>query len=408
VHSVTSIPLSKGNRSAFAHDVLVMTAGLDVLLARSSAIAPEPRLERAASMLAEMGFSVLILGWDREGRQPKTQEAERGVRIRRVYAPGGYGRGLGNIPGLVLFNLALLHACARLKPRVVHAVDLDTALPALLSKRLFGSRFLYDIADWYSASRLRFARHKHFLKQLLDRLENWVARQADYVVLPDESRMAYLTARPSRCAIVYNTPEDCRTEALQTGVWAPYKPYVAYAGRLDQDRGIKEAILAADGAGIYLLLAGSGPLASDCAAAAQRARFVRYLGLLEYRRALALQEGAIAVLATYDPSVEINRLAAPYKLYEALMLGKPVIASIGTLPGRLVQEEGVGLAVTYGSVEELAGAFRYLVQNPTEAGKMGMRARGLYEERYSWARQRQKLQDIYIGLTRGDAQERTS
>jgi glycosyltransferase involved in cell wall biosynthesis len=130
--------------------------------------------------------------------------------------------------------------------------------------------------------------------------------------------------------------------------------------------------------------------------------------LLEYRRALALQEGAIAVLATYDPSVEINRLAAPYKLYEALMLGKPVIASIGTLPGRLVQEEGVGLAVTYGSVEELAGAFRYLVQNPTEAGKMGMRARGLYEERYSWARQRQKLQDIYIGLTRGDAQERTS
>lgn len=378
--------------------------GRDVLIARSSAIAPEPRVERAARWLAEEGLRVIVVGWDREMKFPEREVRANGVSIVRVRAKGGYGLGLRNLPGIVAFNCALLRAAWRYRPRVFHAVDLDTALPGFLAKRLFGARLFYDIADWYSASRLRSAgwRKCRWLCGIIDVVENWVVKQADCVCLPHEVRVEQLRSRPRRVVVIHNAPEDVRPAASSDGGRGGY---VVYAGSLYEDRGIRHLLEAARRAEVKLVVAGFGPLEQECGQAARESRCVIFYGHVDYARALELEAGAIAVAALYDPALEINRVAAPYKWYEAMMLGKPVIVAARTLPARVVSEHGTGLVVEYGDVESLGKAMRYLIEQPREVERMGARARQLYEKHYGCGRQRERLVAAYRELLGGGERE---
>ncbi len=357
-------------------------------------------MERAARCLAGEGFRVVVVGWDREMRFPTEERRAEGVTILRIRAKGGYGWGIRNLAGLILFNFQLLRLCWRLRPAVFHAVDLDTVITGLLVRRLFGSRVFYDIADWYSMSRPR-TRIGHegvwaLVARVVDRFENWVVRRVDCVCLPHEERAGRLSQRPRRLVVVHNSPEEGsvgaggRTEASRS--------YVIYLGGLYEDRGIEDMLLAAKESGIELVVGGFGPLEGMCERAAGESRAITFVGRVAYEESLRLQAGARAIIALYDPRLEMNRLAAPYKLYEAMMLGKPVIVAADTLPGKLAGQEKIGLVVRYGDRRELGEAMRYLVEHPAEAAEMGARARRLYEERFRWSQQCERLRRAYAEL----------
>ncbi|MGQ9533459.1 MAG: glycosyltransferase family protein, partial [Desulfotomaculales bacterium] len=129
---------------------------------------------------------------------------------------------------------------------------------------------------------------------------------------------------------------------------------------------------------------------------------VDFRGRVSHTEALALQRDALAVLALYDPQVANNRLAAPNKLFEAMMLGRPVITSVGTLAGQVVEREGIGLAVPYGDARRLAEAMAFLASHPAERRRMGEKARALYVQRYSFAEQCRRLREAYRAVLGGN------
>ena len=52
-----------------------------------------------------------------------------------------------------------------------------------------------------------------------------------------------------------------------------------------------------------------------------------------------LNAAADALFATYDPEVPNHRYSSPNKIFEAMMLGKPVIVARDTNADRLVEKE---------------------------------------------------------------------
>ncbi|MFN3691745.1 MAG: glycosyltransferase, partial [Fervidobacterium sp.] len=287
------------------------------------------------------------------------------------------------------------------RPKLIHAYDLDTVLPALLAKPFIRCKVVYDIADWYAQSR-RVGR----LKRLVEKIDRWVCQKVDYVIIAHEERIKQLGFQPKRLEVLYNSPPDVLKEVKSKQ--NKCKDYFVYVGVLQPDRGIDKIVEASKLAGTRVLIAGFGPLADYCGKVSSEYSNIEFLGQIPYEKTLELEANAIAILALYNPEIENNKYAAPNKLYEAMMLGKSIITTKDTLVGRFVEKESIGIVIDYNSVDELAMAMNKLQKDSTLSKTMGERSRMLYDKIYSSKKQCDKLCRIYgelLALRNASSQE---
>ena len=85
----------RGLRSREARDRRVKR----LVILRASRVAPDPRVERAASVAAARPVQVEVLAWDRDGGLERRSSFAHG-RIERFHRPAAHGRGMANLGGL--------------------------------------------------------------------------------------------------------------------------------------------------------------------------------------------------------------------------------------------------------------------------------------------------------------------
>ena len=359
-----------------------------VLLLRSKSPAGiEPRLAKVAATLARGGHEVHVLLWDRE-RAHAAMESLGGVTIHRyrVRAPEGQPGLVRRLPG---WWWHVLRTSLRLRPDVVHAVDLDTVLPAFAAARILRARLVYEIFDFYAE--MVTADLPPRLRSALARLERRMVAVPDLVILPDRRREVQLgAARPKRLIEILNVPEDRAVRRPPTEEFI-----VFYGGMIARDRGLKDLVAACESTGARLVVAGHGPDEADLLPYLESSPSCMYLGTIPYEAVLDRTAAASAVPALYDPAVPNNRLASPNKVFEAMMLSKPVIVSDGTAAADVVREVGCGLVVPYGDREALENALESLMLSPKASEAMGARGRAAFEARYNWRAMETRLLDAY-------------
>ena len=366
----------------------------NVFILRTTAIDPEPRVEKTAKWLQEAGFKITILGWDREGTS-KNKEIINGIAIERSKFKGKYGAGLGNLIGLVQFNIHILKRLFQSKPNIVHACDLDTLLPALIYCKITGNKLVYDIFDFYAESR-----YVGKLKRIISQLERWACKKCDSVTIVHEKRIEQLEpvldSTREKIEVIYNTPNEIKVNVADVK-----SNYFCYVGVLHPDRGIKNVInVVKQIPTIRFIYAGYGPLENELALLSSNVTNIEFMGRVDYDTALRLEAGALAIIAFYDSSLGGNNLyAAPNKLFEALMLGKPLITSEGTLLADIVKSEDIGYVIPFGDEDLLGKTLLHIVQNPIEIEQKGKRARYLYEIKYSAEIAKERLLGIYNKIT---------
>ena len=158
-------------------------------------------------------------------------------------------------------------------------------------------------------------------------------------------------------------------EAFAGGSRADQGRYLLVASRLSQEKGVGDAIAAADAVGAPLKIVGDGPAAEDVARRAAAARVeVELLGRVEPARVRELLAGAAAVLM---PSRYHE--FSPYSALEAMAQGVPVVATaMGGLPGLL----GEGRCVPMGDLDAFAARLAALWADPRSRQVRGHRAAG--------------------------------
>ena len=118
---------------------------------------------------------------------------------------------------------------------------------------------------------------------------------------------------------------------------------------------------------------------------------------MPYVDVLALEEKCDIISAMYDPSVSNNRFAAPNKLYESMMLSKPVMMCKNTGWDDLITENNIGILVE--PTEEGIGiGIDMFIRRKEEWREMGNRAFSIYKKDYSWSVMRNRIQDLYQDL----------
>ncbi len=355
--------------------------GFVILFLRSSDIGIDSRLRRYCRGLRAANIPHSALFWNRDG-------SARGDAlipdVRFVASRHDAGRFTMLLTLLKLNAFALRHMWRNRKAvRLVHAVDLDTVLAAWLFNWLTGTPYIYDIYDNYPDSRGLSG----MARKPIDWLEASVIRRAALVILADATRTAqHAPIDPAKLMIVENVPDIDRA-TLPQGTRSPAQGAplrIGYLGTFDpQYRGLEDIITVTRANGqVELHLAGFGalePYLEEQAAACPR---IHLHGAMDHAEGLALLANCDIILGLYYLDVPNHRFAAPNKYYEHLLLGKPLLTSLGTPPGSKVRAHDTGWAVADGA-GPLSVAVAEALKQPERNAAMGARASALWQRDFS-------------------------
>jgi len=372
-----------------------------VWILRSNPVSPDPRVEKLAKLLAVHCTRVSIVAWDRN-REENVEEFRSGFTFIRYVRFAKFGAGLKNLKNLIGWQLFLLRTLTEHQESydIIHACDFDTILPALWCKFRYHKKVIYDIFDFY-ADHLRNT--PSWLKGFIRKVDLWAINQADALIIVDDSRMEQISkSHPRHLTVIYNSPEDL----FQPSIPQNQNTFtITYVGLLQIERGILELFDVLSRHHDWSLeIAGFGGDEALIRQKAQRLKKnVHWHGRVDYHRALELSQKANVLFATYDPAIPNHRFSSPNKVFEAMMLGKPIIVSRGTNMDRIILRADCGIVVDYGQEIELEAALTRLQQNPDLRKKMGGNGRRAYEETYSWSIMSARLMELYLKLMDGSA-----
>ena len=224
--------------------ILIVTMDTTVLLIRSSAFKTS-RLAKTASALQRAGYHTSILSWNRKKQEtspsPLRERLEReGFSIDEIWVGDApYARGIWGFPRRCQYIWHVMRYVRERTLDVVHAVDLDSALPVAIARRLgwHTGSFMFDVADYIEL----YYTIPNSIARLVSVLNRWVLHEADHIILPDENRREGLPSDcKSKASIVTNAPD------LDEGLLREFRDASPISGKLDlfyygslaEDRGI--------------------------------------------------------------------------------------------------------------------------------------------------------------------------
>ncbi len=370
---------------------------MNIAMLRSNPVCPDPRIEKEADALLSFGHRVTIICWDRSKRLPAKEETKLvngSVKFLRGGLKSEYGNGLRNLLPLLCFQIFLLWQLylARKDLDAIHAADLDTAIPAWIIAKLYKKLFVYDIYDYYIDAFSVPA----LIKPLVGTIDTFIINQADAVVLTTEKRVSQIrNATPKRLLIIHNTPQHVCARPKRN---VSSKPSVAYVGILSRGRLLLEILdVFARRKDWTITIGGFGELSATIAKLGNLHPNIKYIGTVNYADAIQISSEADVLFATYDPSVPNHKYCSPNKVYEAMMLSKPIIVCAGTGVDELVDSIGMGLAIPYNAID-FDIAVGNLLRNPDLRVRMGRQGRQAYDREYSWEIMSQRLISLYNHL----------
>lgn len=360
---------------------------------------------KLAKSIAGLGNKVIAIGVKR-----KTKSL--GDKIEKTYLLNGaelqnvlyleipvnisYARGIRNSLGILRYQLKLMReVMKRIKDiDVLYAIDLLMAVPLAIIAIMKRKKFIYHIADDF----VEAYKVPKVLKPLFLAIDKLLARFASAIVVPDETRITKcLKKHKHKIYIIYNSPEDIfnGTSVLEfKSNQSSDALRIAYFGVLTEDRFLKELCKTVmENKLLELHIGGFGPLESYISEQAKHCERIKFYGKLPYPKVLDIQKDTDLLVAMYDPSIANNRRSSPNKLFEAMMLGKPIVVSKGMGIEDFVTSNKIGFVSEY-SIESFSCLIKRILENKSILNSLGKNGRKLYEMNYSWDKMKEKIATI--------------
>jgi glycosyltransferase involved in cell wall biosynthesis len=350
---------------------------MKIILFRSNNIF-DSRVNKYKNYYERAGLDYTIVGWDR-ANAGLTREHYEFYNYPAGVAVGGM-KAIGNHTHWMKF----IYKYLKEHPDVttVHACDLNSAFPAACFKKRCNPRLnlIFDACDWYSS---QFANHK-VLRLLFERMEKFTYGLSNELIICEPERKAQISFQLKKEPIVMpNIPEideslliDNTNRYTFNNDW----PVIAYFGGFTNDRFLVELIESAKSEHINLLIGGDG--SQQIIQELKKVKDlpnIRYFGRMDMVEGLRMSSQADAIYAMYCKINSNHIFAAPNKYYEAMLLGKPLITTKGTILENKVNKNNTGYVIDE-SIEELRQLERRLTKN--DMLEKGANARILWDNNF--------------------------
>jgi glycosyltransferase involved in cell wall biosynthesis len=244
----------------------VATSPPRLVLAVTTDLSYDQRMQRICTSLAQAGYEVLLIGWQRPASVPLGPQPYQQHRLRGWFQHGKLF--------YLEYNLRLAVFLLNQRAAAWACADLDAALPTWLRARLGGQPFVYDAHELFTEVPEVVARPR--VQRLWQWVEDFIVPRARLRYTVGPALASLFEARHPGCAfgVVRNVPVAQSTGGASPVLLAHEQPVLLYQGALNVGRGLAELLAAMPEVPARLVICGEG----DCSAAlrAQAAQ----LGLL--------------------------------------------------------------------------------------------------------------------------------
>ena len=252
---------------------LVARAASRIVLAATTDLNYDQRMQRICGSLARAGYAVQLVGWQRPASVPLAPQPYAQHRLRGWFQHGKLF--------YIEYNLRLLTYLLGQRAAVWSCADLDAALPTWLRARLGGQAFVYDAHEFFT--QVPEVVTRPCVQRVWQQIEDFIVPRARlrYTVGPALARLFEKRHPGSAFAVVRNVPM-----APPGGVGVPallpaaYPPGVRppatllYQGALNVGRGLAQLLAALPQVPARLVICGEGDCSAQLRAQAAQLRLL--------------------------------------------------------------------------------------------------------------------------------------
>lgn len=369
-----------------------------IVMLRSNAVNPDPRVEKEVSSLIKNGFSVSIVGWNRDvdnGYKKSVLMIDNvAVKILRIGCKASFGEGMKNLQSYLRFQMLMGWYLFKNSKSydVIHATDFDTAFTSSIISILTGKKFVFDIFDFI------YGRPNGLLQRVIKIMQCQIINRADATIICTEERKQQIKGtKPKKLVVIHNTPQRKDVNVIKK-INPVGKVKLVYVGILQDYRLLEEVLeCISEHPEMELHIGGFGKYEDLVKQFSGKYHNIIFYGKLSYDKTLSLENQSDIILAIYDPSIENHEYAAPNKFYEGLMLGKPLVMVKGTGMSEVVEQYNIGCLIEY-SKEGFEKGVLDLLSKRDSWNSMSVTMKNLYDKIYNWNVMEKRLVELYDSL----------
>jgi glycosyltransferase involved in cell wall biosynthesis len=395
---------------------------MKILMVLDEEFPPDYRVEKEAESLMESGHEIILLCYTTTKDRP-TKEYHKGIQIRRFYIQKNVRNKLSALY-LVLpfYRWIWLTRVRKLvkeeKPDAIHIHDLPLCDIGLNMKKKFGLKLICDQHEYYSNWIVQNAHYNTFIGRIVKALSNWkkyekkMLQQADLVITVEEPlRQEYIAnvgIDTDRIITLPNTPKKSFSEsAIDSSLQEKYNQHFVlfYLGGIDILRGIDTAIQAVpeiieEIPDLKVVLAGKVWKNIDPIQIAEGlgvGEYVEFVGWVPVNKLPSYIEASDVCFHIPPVMREENNKTIATKIYQYMMIGKPIIIGQAAMMKELILDNEAGLDIRESNSKDFADRvkqlyydkklYERLASNSKEAGK-----------RFVWEKTVKPLIDYYEKL----------
>jgi glycosyltransferase involved in cell wall biosynthesis len=375
----------------------------------ASTYVTDPRVRNEAESLRDRGYKVTVLSWDRSGKQPRNYDSEGVSVVSFKILRGTTFSKVRFAFAAVLFQLACVSWCAKNARKdsiIIHSHDFNTLAAAVFLKILHpGARLIYDsheltpaaFSEWYGSKMgaLAGAIERSFLP-FVDRVIT--------VSPPIEKYLSSVFDKP--VFLLYNTirlsdvpKQDKEWWRSRCGLNGSF--VVSYVGSLREDTAVENLIeaarkCAASSSDVRFVVVGDGSRLEQLKAqAAGTEEYLEFLPRVSHDVALGFVKASDITFAVYKNLGDNTKIAMPWKVFESMACGTPVLVRDGTYTWRFVNNLGVGLSAGSGSPEEISERIIWALKHRDSLQSISNEGRKNFVSKFNWDNMSRVLLEAY-------------
>lgn len=299
---------------------------------------PDPRVERHARWLGEVGHEVTIFAWDRShSKDEKSQYEHYLIHRKRV------GKGAAKSPLQIIKAKKKFLSSLEGEFDIVVYNDSDT-----LSKNGLQSRFevldLHDLAHVWPLMQKNSLPRRILSSRMKKQLKNNKQRFHCSFTSSPGLKEYFAEEFGMKSTVILNRRNSNRLPR-------PKARTIGYFGRIRDLVSMKLLMNSAEQGGFNVLLAGDGACTDDVL---KLYPSVDYRGPFDEEQLISLMAEIDVMYAMYNPEKEnIRRGALPVKMFDAAAFGRPTITTADIPMGDFCLEEEMGVAAQFGNVQSV-------------------------------------------------------